>query len=71
MDSPFLILIDVLRSQGKTQDEVTAYSAGLEDPEDQLDMAEWLLNNSQATRQEILTEKHRLMRNRMKAQRQE
>ena len=71
MDEPLQILCDELASQGKTRREIVLITAALEDPEDQLDMAEWLALHRGASRREIITEKHRLIRNRMKAQNQE
>ncbi len=66
MDEPLQIMVDVFVSQGKSLEEIIGYTSGLEDPEDQLDMAEWMLNHEEASRQEICAEAHRLMRNRMK-----
>ena len=65
MDDPLQILIDELASQGKTWDEIMELIAGLENPWNQLDYAEWLALHRGADRREILAEKHRLMRNTM------
>ena len=65
MEDPLEILFDELYAQGKTWDEAVEIAAGVEDPEDQLDLTEWLIFHRGASRREMLTEKHRLMRRRM------
>jgi hypothetical protein len=62
VDEPLQILFDELKAQGKTWEQASEITAGLENPWAQLDMAEWLARNRGASRQEILAEKHRLMK---------
>ena len=66
MEYPLQILCDELASQGKSWDEIQRLAGSLENPLDQLDLAEWLANNRGVSDREIIAEKHRLMRNRMK-----
>ena len=65
MEDPLQILCDELASQEKNWDEIQRLAGSLEDPADQLDLAEWLANNRGVSDREIIAEKHRLMRNRM------
>ncbi len=68
MDEPLQILFDELSAQGKTWEEASEITAGLEHLMDQLDMAEWLALHRGASRREMLTEKHRLMKKRMQTE---
>lgn len=67
MGEPLQLLFDELASQGKTWEEAIEIAAGIEYQEDQLELAEWLAKNRGASRHEMLTEKHRLMKSRLKA----
>ena len=66
MDKPLWILEDELAQHGLSFDQRTEFLAGLSSPEDMLDFAEWLVDHREANRQEMLAEKHRLMRNRQR-----
>lgn len=65
MEDPLQIMVDVCKYRGMSKEDVIAITSPLEEPEDQLNLAEWMLNNEKASRREIIGEVQSLMRNRM------
>ena len=65
MEDPLQIMVDVFKYRGMSKEDVIAITSPLEEPEDQLNLAEWMLNNEKASRREIIGEVQSLMRNRM------
>lgn len=64
-EDPLQILADELAEHGLNRTQQVEMVAGVEDPIDQLDFAEWLAYHRDASREEMLKEKHRIMRKRM------
>ena len=61
MDNPLQILRDALELRGLNWDDMILVMAGIEHPEEPLDMAEWVVDNPTATGEEMMAEKIRLI----------
>ena len=64
MDEPLQILIDELQAQGKTWEETVEIIAGVENPWDQLDLADWLADHREVSQKEMVAESCRIIENR-------
>lgn len=68
MDNPMQILRDALEMRGLEWNELVLVMAGVSHPEAQLDLAEWVAEHPQATKQDMIAEGNRLIKQYMKQQ---
>lgn len=64
MDKPIWILMDALEAHGLSEEETFHMIAPMEEDEDMLDLAEWVIEHPEATIQEIRKEMHNFLRKR-------
>lgn len=62
MENPLQILRDALEMVGLEWDEIVEVMAGISHPMAILDMADWVADNPNATKQEMIAEGNRLIR---------
>ena len=61
MEEPLQILRDALELSGWEFDDIVLIMAGIEHPMAILDMADWVVDHPNATKQELITEGSRLI----------
>ena len=61
MENPLQILRDALELSGWELDDIIMIAAGIEHPMAILDMADWVVDHPNATKQELIAEGNRLI----------